>query len=212
LTDTGDGIFYISDTAAQDASSSLLNPHIVGSDFANVLTGDDQANVLSGGAGNDTLMGGAGNDTLIGGVGIDSLSGGAGNDTLIGGVGNDTLTGGLGVDVFQWSLGDQGVSGTPAIDHLTDFSKVEGDTLNLADLLQGESSGNLSQYLTFGTETFGTTTHAVLNVSTEAGGPVVQQVVFDNYADVAALQAAFAATSSDQLIANMKANNNLITD
>jgi hypothetical protein len=66
----------------------------------------------------------------------------------------------------------------------------------------------LSQYLTFATEGG----HAVLNVSTEADGAVVQKVVFDNYADVAALQATFADVSGADLIAKMVTNGNLKTD
>jgi Ca2+-binding RTX toxin-like protein len=123
------------------------------------------------------------------------------------------MTGGTGADVFKWTLADAGANASAVpVDHIIDFSRTQGDQLHLADLLQGENSGNLSQYLTFGTETFGSTTHAVLNVSSEAGGPVVQQVVFDNFADVAALQAAFSDVSGADLIAKMKANGNLITD
>lgn len=96
----------------------------------------------------------------------------------------------------------------PAIDHITDFSKADSDKLNLADLLQGENSDNLSQYLTFVTESG----HAVLNVSTTAGGDVVQKVVFDNFASVAALEAEFSGVTGADLIAKMKVNGNLITD
>ena len=156
------------------------------------------------------LTGTSFSDQLLGSSGSDTLDGGAGNDTLNGGAGNDTLTGGAGSDVFKWSLTDVGTAtvGAPAIDHITDFSKADGDKLNLADLLLGENSGNLSQYLTFATEDG----HAVLNVATTPEGDVVQKVVFDNYATVEALESAFTASSSADLIAKMKTNGNLITD
>ncbi|MDD3937831.1 DUF5801 repeats-in-toxin domain-containing protein, partial [Rhodoferax sp.] len=164
--------------------------------------------VYTGTDANDAYTGTAGSDVILGLAGADTLSGGGGNDRLEGGAGDDLLIGGAGADVFKWSLGDQGSAGTPAIDHIADFSKAEGDTLNLADLLQGENSGTLSQYLSFADEGG----HAVLNVSTQAGGDVVQKVVFDNYADVAALQTAFEAVSDVDLIAKMRNNGNLITD
>jgi hypothetical protein len=64
------------------------------------------------------------------------------------------MTGGLGADVFAWKLGDQGTPGTPAVDRITDFNTVvNGDKLDLRDLLQGENhasgTGNLGNYLHF---------------------------------------------------------------
>ena len=84
----------------------------------------------------------------------DNLIGTAGSDRLIGGAGNDTLTGGLGADVFAWKFGDQGSPGTPAVDRITDFDTlVNGDKLDLRDLLQGENhasgTGNLVNFLHF---------------------------------------------------------------
>ncbi|MBK9624604.1 MAG: calcium-binding protein [Rhodocyclaceae bacterium] len=56
------------------------------------------------------------------GAGTDTLTGGDGTDTLSGGAGNDTLTGGLLSDTFEWTLGDVGARGTPAVDTITDFN------------------------------------------------------------------------------------------
>ena len=96
-----DGIQYHSTALAGNTyTSTPVDPHIVGSDFNDVLNGNDANNVLYGGAGNDTLTGGAGSDTLIGGAG------------------NDILTGGIGSDLFVWSLGDQGTAVAPASDHI----------------------------------------------------------------------------------------------
>ena len=162
---------------------------------------------ITGSGADESIFGTSVSETINGGAGDDTINTGAGNDTLIGGTGNDTLTGGLGADVFKWSFGDQGSLATPAIDHITDFSKAGGDKLNLADLLQGENTGSLNQYLTFATEG----DNAVLNVSTTANGPVEQKIVFDNYTTVAALEATFSDVSGTDLIAKMKANGNLIT-
>ncbi len=163
-----------------------------------VTTGTDAANNYTGTDNSDVLQGGSGND---------ALDGAGGSDRLEGGAGNDNLTGGAGADVFRWSLGDQGTSGSPAVDHITDFSKAEGDTLNLADLLQGHGA-DLAQYLSFGTDG----SHAVLNVST--AGDVAhpdQQVVFDNRS-LTQLESDFGATSATDLLTKMIDNGNLKTD
>lgn len=143
---------------------------------------------------------------LMGTAGSDVLTGGDSSDILIGGAGNDTLTGGAGADVFKWSLGDQGSADSPAVDHITDFSKAEGDTLDLRDLLQGESADTLTHFLSFGEEGG----KAVLSVSTTADGDVTQKIVFDNMSLVQ-LENTFGATSADDLIAKMKSAGNLDT-
>jgi len=85
---------------------------------------------------------------LYGGAGNDILYGQGGNDTLIGGKGDDILYGGAGDDTFRWENGDAGTVGNAAHDVVKDFGNGN-DKLDLADLLQGESSGNLTQYLNF---------------------------------------------------------------
>jgi len=108
-----------------------------------------------------------GNDILYGDAGNDILYGQGGNDTLIGGAGDDILYGGAGDDTFLWENGDAGTVDVPAHDVVKDFG-LDGsdpdkgsDKLDLRDLLQGENSGNLEQYLHF--EYDGTNT--VLKVS-----------------------------------------------
>jgi len=96
-------------------------------------------------AGNDTH---GGDDTLYGDAGNDILYGQGGNDILIGGKGNDILYGGAGDDIFRWEFGDAGTVDVPAHDVAKDFGNGN-DKLDLADLLQGENSGNLTQYLNF---------------------------------------------------------------
>ena len=113
--------------------------------------------------GDDFLYGGAGNDTLFGGSGHDRLYGESGNDRL-GGSGNDTpmavpattLSGGLGNDILiggrqrhpSWGCrcrylhlaeGDT-EAGKVAKDYIVDFSKSEGDKLDLSDLLDSDGS------------------------------------------------------------------------
>jgi len=123
--------------------------------------------------GNDTLYGGAGHDILYGQAGNDTLDGGEGDDVLIGGKGDDTLIGGPGDDTFLWQKGDAGTVDAPAKDVIKDFGMDDGsgtdpngkDTLDLRGLLQGEHSGNLTQYLNFSYDGTGT----VLKVSSTGG-------------------------------------------
>lgn len=105
---------------------------------------------LFGNGGDETLKGGSGNDWLQVGTGA---SGAASSAT--------TMTGGLGADVFKWA---QYTNGTSTV---TDFSKTQGDVLNLQALLTGQTvtSANLIQYLNLS----GNGTDAWLKVYTGAG-------------------------------------------
>ncbi|MFD0912288.1 type I secretion C-terminal target domain-containing protein, partial [Methylophilus luteus] len=216
----------LSDTAATanlvslDLLSNSNNAHIITGTSGNdnsangtALNGTSGNDIIYGLAGNDTLNGGAGNDILRGGAGNDTLNGGEGNDILIGGKGNDTLTGGAGVDVFKWDRGDDGVAGNPARDTITDFNKASvsqgGDILDVRDLLQGENSTNLVNYLHF--EKSGSDT--VIHISSNGGfagsfssGQTTQQIVLTGV-DLVSGQSNDAA-----IITNLLSQQKLITD
>ncbi|MDP5237888.1 Ig-like domain-containing protein, partial [Uliginosibacterium sp. 31-16] len=183
--------FMTTADAGMTSSTGLLNV----ADASNKGHGD----LVNGGDGNDALIGtgsgshlfygGAGDDYLIGGSASDALRGGAGSDRIDGGAGSDVMRGDLGADVFAWSLGTQaatagttlagagniygvadGVNLAGTSDLVTDFSKAEGDALDLRDLLVGEShlgldTGNLSNYLHFEVSNGNTVVH----VSTSGG-------------------------------------------
>jgi len=120
---------------------------VIGSGFAALGDGNDYGiafnnpfgwSVLDGGNGNDTLIGGNGHDVLLGGSGSDILIGGAGSDILYFGVGDQYVAGGDGADTFFFNpdvpypmplpfFGGGAVA-------ISDFSVVEGDTLNIAAL------------------------------------------------------------------------------
>ena len=73
-----------------------------------------------------------------------------------------TTTALMGVDVFAWRFSDHGaLAPHHSVDRITDFDlavpSAGGDTLDLRDLLQGESAGNLQNYLEFDTSTANTT-------------------------------------------------------
>jgi VCBS repeat-containing protein len=108
-----------------------------------------------------------GDDVIHGGAGNDLIYGQGGSDTVVGGAGNDTLYGGAGSDTFKWELHDQGTVANPATDTIKDFSNAAvasgGDVLNLNELLQNPTDGDLSKYLHFTKDSGGNT---VINVST----------------------------------------------
>lgn len=102
---------------------------LAGNDTLQGFGGDDQ---LYGDAGKDTLYGGLDNDILHGGADKDTLYGDDGDDILFGGTGADTLYGGAGADAFWFDANDKGTG----VDVIKDFSLLEGDTINISDVLE----------------------------------------------------------------------------
>jgi Ca2+-binding RTX toxin-like protein len=149
--------------------------------------------------------------------GNDIVFGNGGNDILIGGTGSDILVGGTGADTFKWGLDDASASGT--VDVIKDFSKAQGDVLDLKDLLQGEHStttygwsghdANLDSYLNF-TQSGANTVLTVTDTNGSSAGGNSQTIVFEN----ANLFTQFAATAGDShdLIAKMLTAQALKTD
>lgn len=80
----------------------------------------------------DTLLGDRGNDRINGGDGNDIINGGKGNDVIIGSSGADDMTGGLGADVFFYN--DQWETSEHETDIILDFSRAQGDKINLRNI------------------------------------------------------------------------------
>ena len=117
------------------------------------------------------------------------FEGGNGDDILTGGSGSDILTGGLGDDVFVWTANDdididpEGGDGI-ARDVVTDFRQNgDLDTLDLKDLLQGESygldgddsvtSGNILDFITVSENGDG---DVVLTISSDGESAAKQEI------------------------------------
>ena len=154
FNDMGTLSFYFDLKTAQAANSNLFyvngnvyfdinpSPNIYTPTLIIKLTGNPKVNdvPIVGGAGNDKLIGYIDDDILIGNAGSDALMGGNGNDTLTGGDGSDKLTGGKGSDEFNFETADFLVTKddelvfNKSVDTITDFSKKDGDSINLNDL------------------------------------------------------------------------------
>jgi T1SS-143 domain-containing protein len=204
------------------ASTSVADKTVIGytlidndGDTASATMTVSAGKEIYGGTGNDTIYGGTGNDTLYGSAGNDTLVGGDGNDTLYGGSGNNTLTGGLGANVFKFILGDQGSAGNPSVNTITDVG-VGDNVLDVRDLLQGENSTNLQNYLHF--EKSGNDT--IVHISSNGGFASDSHAVSGGYTSgaetmkivLSGLDLTAGQTSDTQIIANMLAQQKLITD
>lgn len=124
-----------------DTVETLVNNYTLGAELENLViggtsglsaTGNALDNVMTGNKGANTLRGEDGNDTLFGGAGNDKLEGGDGDDMLYGEDGSDTLTGGLGADTFVF----ESATAYKSKDTIADFSTVDGDAIDLRDLLE----------------------------------------------------------------------------
>ncbi|WP_339022826.1 VCBS domain-containing protein [Aeromonas salmonicida] len=219
---------YITDHATDFDQSSTNDKAdvLLGGDGNDILFGQGGNDILDGGAGNDILFGGAGDDMLLGGLGDDQLYGGSGNDTLYGGAGNDTLSGGLGNDIlvgglgndilkgdagadtFTWLQGDT-TGGTIAKDYVVDFSRAEGDKLDLSDLLDHDGSHNQNDLKGL-LSVFQDSEGVHLQVKENSSASVTQEIVLMNHT-FDSLTGSAASTSS-QVIDYMLSNNMLDID
>jgi VCBS repeat-containing protein len=190
---------------------------------------------------NSNVTGNAANNRITGNDGSNILIGGGGDDRLLGGAGNDTLTGGTGRDIFEWNLADRGAAGTPAIDTVTDFtyggsttsSAVPGgdlstqrtDSLDLRDLLEGESStsvqtgatpniGNLLNYIDIsvsgGTTTLRISSTGGFSGGTYSAGAEDQRIVLTGTDLFTAT--GVGAGNEAELLRRMLANGTLVVD
>ena len=146
-------------------------------------------------------------DTINGSVGADAIYALNGDDTLTGAAGNDYLFGGLGADTFVWNLSDAGSPGAPAVDKVGDFNLAQGDVLHLADLLQGEESHPLTDYLHFDSDGSNTRVHISSNGGYASAG-------YDASAtdQIVVLEGVSLSGTNTEIIAQLQNLNNLQVD
>ena len=123
------GFVNVTGTASRDVIKMVDKATLPGGQADNVVYGGGARDRITTGGGNDRVFGGSGNDKVLGEMGDDSLSGGAGQDWLSGGFGRDTLTGEAGADIFFFKA--MGESAPTHADMITDFSRMEGDRIDL---------------------------------------------------------------------------------
>lgn len=142
------------DTIAAGAQDDTVHG---GSGIDNIM-GEEGDDVLNGGTGEDTIFGGADDDTINGGLdndtlvgdgdnslgGRDTLNGGFGEDILVGNSGADQLTGGDHADMFvyQIGLGSFNDSALNARDSILDFSRLDGDKIDLGAMDWSSAAGD----------------------------------------------------------------------
>jgi Ca2+-binding RTX toxin-like protein len=206
----GDGQDSLSGGTGNDTLDGGAGDDLVdGSSGDDVVLGGDGDDQVYGGSGDDRLEGGAGNDLLTGGAGNDVIFGDTGNDRLIGGSGDDSLIGGDGIDIFALESGDEGIVGVPAVDTIADFTLgVDGDVLDLSDMLQGEDLASLDGYLNFSYDgASGNTTISVDSDGSSGSFESVQEIVLSGI-DLTAN----GTLSDQQILDNLLNNGNLIVD
>lgn len=114
-----------------------------GNSGSNYIVGNGAGNLIRGNDGDDFLYGNGGADKLYGGNGGDRLWGGAGNDYLSGGAGKDVLVGGSGADRFAVTEAYQSRPGVDHRDVILDFTRAEGDRIDLSGVdASTRSTGN----------------------------------------------------------------------
>jgi T1SS-143 domain-containing protein len=135
--------------------------------------------------------------------------------------GNDSLIGLAGSDVFRWDFGDEGTAGSPAEDTVTDFGMARlsegGDALDLRDLLVGENSGNLENYLDF--DTTSSAGDTIIRISSDgsfsggnyAAGVEDQRIVLEGV-NIRADLGLDSNASDNQIINALLSSGKLITD
>ena len=102
----------------------------------------DEDDVLNGSDEDDVLFAWAGNDTILGNKGNDELNGGDGDDDLTGGKGADEQTGGIGADTFFFLKAGDSSPKSAGRDTILDFSRAEGDTIDLSAIDAKKGKGN----------------------------------------------------------------------
>ncbi|MCV3765658.1 Calx-beta domain-containing protein [Rhizobium sp. TRM95796] len=107
--------------------------------------------------GNDKLYGRAGNDLLDGGSGADRLYGEGGRDRLYGGVGGDKLNGGDGKDLFLFKSVKDSTTGASGRDSILDFSRKEGDRIDLSAIDANSKTGADDDFMFIGAKDFSKT-------------------------------------------------------
>ena len=145
LSALADGALTSSVTATDDAgnTASVAGPGLT-LDTTPLPPAPEIEGDVIGTSGDDTLRGLPGeNTTILGLAGRDLILGDDGDDIIIGGADPDKLRGGSGADTFVFLPEDLPNPG----DDLKDFSRAEGDRLELRDMLSNYDGSSIAGHV-----------------------------------------------------------------
>ena len=128
--------------------------------------------IFTGTAGADSITATSQNDVLYGLDGSDYLYGGNGDDVLYGGGGADMLYGQGGADTFAFESG----SAFTASDNIQDFNLVDGDALDISDVLSGYDP--LTDAITDFVQITESGSNSYLNVDADGGADNFVQIAY----------------------------------
>lgn len=148
--DAGDGVRIDLSNAAPSRGDAHGDKFI---EIEGVIGGqfDDH---LRGHTGDEIIRGEDGQDRILGRAGDDVLDGGNGDDEIIGGRGADTMTGGEGQDTFIFYSHRQSGVGDGARDVITDYSREDGDLIDLSRLDADATSSGAQAFAFIGAGAF----------------------------------------------------------
>ncbi len=126
---------------------------------------------------------------------IHNVTGDEDNQSLIAGLGDDILRGDGGADTFVWRYTDA----DSGVDHITDFNANE-DKLDLSDLLQGETTDTLDDYLNISVDSTGST---LIDIDANKDGVFEQHITLDGVD----LYSYYGATDNHGVISNLLGTN-----
>ena len=124
--------------SSQETTSSSVSSTLAAGIRNLTLTGTAAING-SGNSLDNLIIGNMAANELRGEGGNDTLDGKGGNDLLEGGAGQDQLTGGSGADRFRFATG--AAFGAGRADRITDFSRSEGDRIEISRSAFGLGTG-----------------------------------------------------------------------
>jgi Ca2+-binding RTX toxin-like protein/aryl-phospho-beta-D-glucosidase BglC (GH1 family) len=197
--------YLVGGDGADNLYGGIGNDRLEGGLMRDFLFGEDGDDTLYGGAGDDILDGGAGNDILYADDGADVLNGRTGDDMLHGGSGfnkiygdegndilfisngADKLYGGIGADTFVFN--DSSVTDVSTIG---DFSKAQGDRIDLSALLQGYDP--LTKAITDFIQITTSGANSILKVDINGGG--------DHFVQIGLLAGVTGLTDEQALVNN----------
>lgn len=171
------------DTASyEDAKAGVRTDLLAGRGFTGDAAGDTYFSI-------EGLTGSAFSDLLNGDNGDNTLNGAAGNDRLAGRGGADRLTGGNGADRFIYSSITDSAVGTTGRDTVTDFSRTQGDRIDLANIDADTSRAGDQAFSFLGTAAFtghagearyiSTSLYRVVEVDVDGDGAADMQIRID---------------------------------